>query len=62
MSVKFGDNSHELTCDFCNRRPEFYFGDWKMAWATAKADGWRTQKEEDGTWVHTCPDCAEDKT
>ena len=50
-------NGWDFECDFCNRTPEFYKGDFAKAWAEAKRDGWRASKEADGTWVHRCPDC-----
>lgn len=59
MSIKAKDNSLEIQCDSCGRKPEFYFGDWQAAWSRAKADGWRASKDETGAWCHTCPTCAE---
>lgn len=61
MSVTFGDNSHQLECDLCSRKPEYYFGDWQEAWKTAKADGWRAWKDGDD-WCHACPDCVTHRT
>ncbi len=44
-------------CDVCNDEYEIESHDFKDAWESAKDDGWRCFKDEDGDWVHRCPDC-----
>ena len=45
-----------FTCDLCGESHESA-GTWKDVWAVLKEDGWRCFKDEDGDWVHRCPQC-----
>ena len=56
--IEYDDNTMYITCDMCPRKPEIYFGEWKRAWADAKADGWTGYKDRTGAWCHRCPDCS----
>lgn len=58
MSIEYKNNTMHVQCDFCNRKPEIYFGEWGVAWDEAKKDGWRVKKDDPtASWVHACPDC-----
>ena len=60
MSIEY-DHSESvmfLDCDYCASASESYDGDdWHEALAAAKADGWRTFKDNNGDWCVKCPDC-----
>ena len=60
MSIERHGSGYEIMCDFCNRKPEFYEGDFTNAWRLARKDGWRCSQEANGTWVHRCPQCAQE--
>lgn len=55
-------NQFEVECDNCNElysqyhdRDEFLdFID------EIKSDGWYCTKDDDGRWIHYCPECAKD--
>lgn len=46
-----------FVCDNCDEEFQIAGGDFKEAWAAAKADGWRCFQDDDEQWVHRCPDC-----
>jgi len=60
MSMHRADDGWEIECDFCNRRWEFYPGNWHEAYRAAKLDGWRATKDTPGELCHRCLDCAEE--
>ena len=60
MSIEYhpDDETLEITCDSCDRRPEYHKGaTFKAALAKAKMDGWRVFKDPTGVWCHKCPVC-----
>ena len=59
MTIEYADNTMHVKCDHCGRKPETYFGEWKEAWAEAKADGWQAYKDETDAWCHKCLECVE---
>lgn len=50
---------HSLTCDECGHVELVVeklddFNDWLV---DVMSEGWRSERDETGAWVHVCPDC-----
>lgn len=45
-----------IECDSCDEVFDEDSDDFKIVWAAAKRDGWRTKKIGN-EWVHGCPKC-----
>ena len=57
MHTRDGDQ-HIFECDECGEEFNGELGDdFHEAWATAKREGWRCWKDDDGDWTHRCPGC-----
>jgi len=52
-----------LTCDCCGQdNEEFDMEDgWSNMISEMKLSGWRFKCEEDGNWIHQCPECFANK-
>ena len=46
-----------VECDACTDVLKLEISDFYLVPETMKQHGWRTTKESDGTWQHTCPAC-----
>ena len=44
-------------CDNCDEEKQVASHNFVEAWESAKEDGWRCFKNDEGEWEHICPDC-----
>jgi len=49
-----------ISCDSCSAQDESETDDWKDAWSSWKEEGWRSFKNGEDEWEHSCPACFEE--
>jgi len=58
MTIERGRESITFVCDECDDEFCVDDSDFSTAWAEAKEEGWRAERDLDGEWSHSCKICS----